>query len=1021
MNKKAISFILAWAMIFSQLPLGAAAAEPAGQKLIGAVAEEQAGRLPLRAAAAETDTQPALKTTAEESNEQYGIVEYYSTYSEEGHTLTDGYCFSDDWFFEDSSVPNDALALVSMQLTAAAVDNEPDGLGAVFLDELGFEEIGSDYSDPSDPDFCNYTWGKKTITDGSETATLVAVQLQSYSFDKAIKRTGWKQNFRVNGEETGPEHAGFAKAMDGVPEKIASLGGSGKVKYWIVGQSRGGALADLLAAKLPAASGVSKEDIYAYTFEAPAVVESSAVPNNESEYGYIHNYYAHDDIVTMVPPWDMTRYGVSHDINTDQINEKLPEELKKLGSDMYELTQEESTAGPLVSSILEALTEKCPTREAYSASHTDSFTPDDGSEVTMNYTYQDVMTALMDVIFGEAFENVDADAILDHMSELYPAGYALLEAVRNGSDRKFYEAALGMDVFLKTCGIEHGLSDTELYALLKLLGPLMVDTDRESETEPATMDDLLVYFTPVFDLYAGSKHITFSHQFDTIIGRLKVLAGPQMDSLDLLIEEPSAGDPAAKAPSEAAKYIEALGYSWLAGAAEWEGEEDELPSDRVVYFDIALTAVAHSAGDDFAVTLNGKEPVAAPEITYKDGKSTVRATWAITLGSPEKVKVSFDAAGYAEDPEPVEVETGSLLKWALTPEDFGRVSDENGIWQFSDWIDGNGESWKALTAETNVTLYADWIRMLDKIEITFPIPHVGEVPDMPSVPDEAEYYIDEDNTYVIDSNYDDVTVVENTDPLSLDCRVQPGADKTAFLTEEDEWGLLEYKGTLTVNGEEVDANYDEDGGHLRFSYAFDPLPAEKKLPGKTTRGDLFNLAGNIKVTWKEVPGAKYYKVYREGLTDPSESVSDPVIVTSRLVGWDKEPGLTNGHKYRYRIVASLTGKGDPSGDSKLSYSKVTYRLRTVVIRSVKNTAPGKVTVKFDKTASGDSYVLRFSEREDMTGAKTRVVKGAGNTSCVIGGLKKGKTYYISIRVRKTVDGIHYYTTYGVPKKIKVTK
>ena len=193
------------------------------------------------------------------------------------------------------------------------------------------------------------------------------------------------------------------------------------------------------------------------------------------------------------------------------------------------------------------------------------------------------------------------------------------------------------------------------------------------------------------------------------------------------------------------------------------------------------------------------------------------------------------------------------------------------------------------------------------------------------------------------------------------------------------------------------------------------------LPGKTSRGDMFNLANNVKVTWKEVPGAKYYKVYREGITDPSESLDEPVIVTERLIGWDKEPGLTNGHAYRYKIVASLTGKGDPSGDSPLSYSKLMYRLKTVVIRSVKNTAPGKVTVKYDKTTSGDSYVLQYCEREDMVGAKTKVVLGANNTSYVIGGLKKGKTYYISIRVRKKVDGIDYYTTFGVPKKITITQ
>ena len=80
-----------------------------------------------------------------------------------------------------------------------------------------------------------------------------------------------------------------------------------------------------------------------------------------------------------------------------------------------------------------------------------------------------------------------------------------------------------------------------------------------------------------------------------------------------------------------------------------------------------------------------------------------------------------------------------------------------------------------------------------------------------------------------------------------------------------------------------------------------------------------------------------------------------------------------------------------------------------------------MTVKYDKTTSGDSYVLQYCERQDMVGAKTKVVLGANNTSYTISGLQKGKTYYISIRVRKKVDGIDYYTTFGVPKKITVIK
>ena len=193
------------------------------------------------------------------------------------------------------------------------------------------------------------------------------------------------------------------------------------------------------------------------------------------------------------------------------------------------------------------------------------------------------------------------------------------------------------------------------------------------------------------------------------------------------------------------------------------------------------------------------------------------------------------------------------------------------------------------------------------------------------------------------------------------------------------------------------------------------------LPGKTARGDTFNLAGNVKVTWKAVPGARYYKVYREGVTDASESVSEPVIVTTRLVGWDNSAGLVNGHAYRYRIVASLSGGSGSSGDSAQSYSKLMYRLKTVAIKRVKNTEPGKATVWFEKTTSGDSYVIQYGEREDMAGAKTRVITEADVTSCVFSGLKKGKTYYFSIRVRKRTDGVFYYTTFGVAKKVRIER
>ena len=696
---------------------------------------------------------------------------------------------------------------------------------------------------------------------------------------------------------------------------------------------------------------------------------------------------------------------------------------------MYELTkgEPEEPVETVFSKIMDALVKRAPTREVYSAVHTDKIETNDGNTVILKYTYQDVLTGLMDVVFGEAYANVDADAITGNMNALFPAAGALVEAVKtesdgNDSNEKYYEASKGLSSFLiEKCGIDLGLSDANMYALVKLLGPVIVDRNYEPETAPTDMIGLLAYFVPLIQLYTLSPNITFAHQFDAVIGRLKALAGmPEMEGVDIRITEPAAGDPAAKATSEVVNFVDSLGNSWLTAEAAWEGENAALPDGRVMYLDVTLTGVAHIAAEGFAVTIGGQEPVADPEITYKDGKTTVRATWAYVLGSPARVKVSFDAGGHAEDPAPFEADVGSRLKWAIAPSDPGTVTDDGKTWRFDDWVDGDGQSWKNLTAEKDIVLSADWTLMIDRIEITYPIPHVGEAPGQPSVSDDADYYLDDIS--FSDEDYNEIDAVQSTEPLHLEASVYAKSDKAAFKDVTSEEGFTVFGGTLAVNGEEIEevSFYDEDG-YLSFTYDFTPLPAEQKLPGKMTRGDLFNLAGNVKVTWKAVPGAKYYKVYREGITDPSESVDDPVIVTSRLVGWDKEPGLTNGHAYRYRIVASLTGKGDPSGDSPLSYSKLMYRLKTVAIRSVKNTGPGAVTVRYDKTTSGDSYVIRFSENEDMSGAKTRVIKGAGNTSYVIGGLKKGKTYYISIRVRKTVDGINYYTTFGVAKKVKVER
>ena len=199
----------------------------------------------------------------------FGKSTEYSTYSA-GEELTDSFYYTDDWFLQDPSDQNDALALVSMQATAAFTEKDAAGSGVAFLEGLGFSDVTFVKHDVSE-DACNYLYGTKTISDGSATYTLVAVVIQSYTFDASVKEQGWKQNFTVNGDNTtSGEHYGFAQAADKVTPEIEGLGGSGNTKYWIMGQSRGGALTNLIAKRL----GEDGKTVYAYTFESPATTES---------------------------------------------------------------------------------------------------------------------------------------------------------------------------------------------------------------------------------------------------------------------------------------------------------------------------------------------------------------------------------------------------------------------------------------------------------------------------------------------------------------------------------------------------------------------------------------------------------------------------------------------------------------------------------------------------------------------------------------------------------------------------
>ena len=466
-------------------------------------------------------------------NYQTGTVLLNSSYSR-GTTLIDSYMYSDDWFFDDPAERNDILALASMQVTAAVRSESADDYGCTFLKEqLGFSETGVTIIDMEDFYSSNYTWGKKTISKDGKSYNLVLIAIQSLAFDDEEQKNPWRQDFTVNGESTEGEHHAFSTSAEKILDDVAAFSASGNTKYWIVGHSRGGAVANLLAAKLPQKIGASNSGIYTYTFESPATVEAKDTAELESfsaDYSYIHNYISSNDFVTKVPFWGMTRYGVEHKLNTEETDAQLTAELNKLGSSAVEVSIPGDTESR-EKNIIAYLEEKIPSRADYSEVKTDTFTDSSGNELQINYVYQDVFIKLVETIIDVGMGKFTADELKKYAVKLLPSATSLIKGIRNDSYADYWDAANEAQPVILSIDDSIQFTVEELYVLLKLAGPLIIDPNYSPDLSDILNPARIVegYFKPGIELLEYMLPFIHSHHFDVVAARLHVLAKAACD------------------------------------------------------------------------------------------------------------------------------------------------------------------------------------------------------------------------------------------------------------------------------------------------------------------------------------------------------------------------------------------------------------------------------------------------------------------------------------------------------------
>lgn len=259
--------------------------------------------------------------------------------------------FLDEYFNEKASIYNPHLASASICLALAGFsaetrqDFENSAVNSKELfTNLGFSDFLSNkdgISRPNADSFGVYI-ARKKIRD----YTLLGITVRGAGY-----LSEWSSNFKIGTNDKFAQ--GFYEAseiyLNHLKSYIETFNVEGHIKIWTAGFSRGGASVNIACGRICdglknneniISSKVSydKDDIYAYSFEAPrgkvASVSGNEIIEKGNDYSNIHNVLNLNDVVPFVAPYaySFVRYGTDlflPDIITDLNYETQIKTVKK--------------------------------------------------------------------------------------------------------------------------------------------------------------------------------------------------------------------------------------------------------------------------------------------------------------------------------------------------------------------------------------------------------------------------------------------------------------------------------------------------------------------------------------------------------------------------------------------------------------------------------------------------------------------------------------------------------------------
>lgn len=232
-----------------------------------------------------------------------------------------------------------------------------------------------------------------------------------------------------------------------------------------------------------------------------------------------------------------------------------------------------------------------------------------------------------------------------------------------------------------------------------------------------------------------------------------------------------------------------------------------------------------------------------------------------------------------------------------------------------------------------------------------------------------------------------------------------------YVTESEAYAAT--KTTKLAKGTYYVEVSDYLGNALDMEYKLTVNKVEKKAPTiSSVESTQYN---KIKVSWKAVPGATKYEIYRADSKNGSYK-KVKTISGGTTTSWT-DSSVKTGKTYYYKMKSVVTtNKEQKSGYSKVKSAKCVPATPSV---SLKSSTKKQMKISWKKVSGADGYEIYRATSKDGKYTKVTTIKKGSTKSYTDKKLTSGKTYYYKVRAYKTVNGKKVYSSYSKVQSKKV--